>query len=164
MIDLKSNPLSRYTHSIKELVKDLKNYEFNGYRSVLFARNKDDAEQIKRTLKEYELDYKIETPLCLSQTNSCIVPLEFASGFVLPNEKIFIVGTYDFLPRKAKENKLRVSRANVFTVPKIGDYVVHSFHGIGVCEGVQKLSGNFGTKDYVVVRYRDDDRLYVPID
>ena len=164
VIDLKSNPLSRYTHSIKELVKDLKNYEFNGYRSILFARNKDDAEQIKRTLKEYEIDYKIETPLCLSQTNSCIVPLEFASGFVLPNEKIFIVGTYDFLPRKAKENKLRASRANVFTVPKIGDYVVHSFHGIGVCEGVQKLSGNFGTKDYVVVRYRDDDRLYVPID
>lgn len=164
VLNLKSIPVARYTHNFKDLVKDLKKYDFDGYRNILFARNMSDAENLQKNLLNYDIDYPIMQSGDISTLNDCILPFEFASGFILPNEKIFVVGTYDFLARKPKENKLRASRANVFSVPKIGDYVVHSFHGIGLCEGVQKLSGNFGTKDYVVVRYRDDDRLYVPID
>lgn len=164
VIQLKSNALSRYTHNLKELALDLKSNDYNGYRNILFARNEEDAKNIQAKLRDYDIEYRIENSVNLSTSNDVIIPREFASGFILPNEKIFVVGTYDFLPRKAKENKLRASRSNVFSVPKVGDYVVHSFHGVGLCEGVQKLSGRFGTKDYVVVRYRDDDRLYVPID
>jgi len=164
LLNVNSSPLSRYTHSIKDLALDLKKYDFNGYRNILFARNEEDAKKTQKTLTNYDIEYKVNKPIAMSVCNDVIVPREFASGFALPDEKILVVGTYDFLPRQLKENKLRASRANVFSVPKIGDYVVHSFHGIGVCEGVQKLSGNFGTKDYVVVRYRDNDRLYVPID
>ena len=165
ILNLNCNPVSRYTHSHKDLAHDIKNYDFNGYRCVLFARSAQDALNIKRELLDYDIDYQIlDKPMSLSTCNSCILTKEFASGFVLPNEKFVVFGTYDFLPRKQQENKLRASRAHVFSVPKVGDYVVHSYHGIGVCEGVQKLSGNFGTKDYVVVRYRDDDKLYVPID
>lgn len=164
VLNIKSSPLSRYTHSIKDLALDLKKNDFDGYRNILFARNREDAKRIQSTLTNYEIEYPIKNAKALSTLNDSILEEEFASGFILPEEKICVIGTYDFLPRKMKENKLRASRANVFSVPKIGDFVVHSFHGIGVCEGVQKLSGNFGTKDYVVVRYRDNDKLYVPID
>jgi len=164
ILEIKSSPLSRYTHSIKDLAIDLKKNDFNGFRNILFARSKEDAKKTQQNLTNFDVEYKIGSKLSLSTANDCILEAEFASGFILPEEKICVIGTYDFLPRKTKENKLRAARGNVFSVPKIGDYVVHSFHGIGVCEGVQKLSGNFGTKDYVVVRYRDNDRLYVPID
>ena len=156
--------VSRYTHNLALLAKDLKKYDFDGYRSILFAKTQQDAEYLKKTLLNSGVEYDISNPDKLSETNSSIIPKEFASGFILPDEKIFVLGTYDILPRKAKENKLKVQRSNVFSIPKVGDYVVHSFHGIGICEGVTKLSGNFGTKDYVVVRYRDGDKLYVPID
>ncbi len=163
VFEIKSNPVSRYTHSIKDLAKDLKAYDYNGYRNMLFAGSGASAREIKRQLNDYGVEYDIGGEK-MSEISDAILPLEFASGFILVNEKIAVFGTYDFLPRKAATNKLHASRQNVFSVPKVGDYVVHSFHGIGICEGVQKLSGNFGTKDYVVVRYRDDDRLYVPID
>ncbi len=163
VLELKSNPISRYTHSIKDFAKDLKTYDFNGYRNILLAGDGDRADTIKKQLLDYDIDYP-KASGNLSVLDDSILPIEFASGFVLVKEKIAVFGTYDFLPRKSVQSKLKVSRQNVFSVPKVGDYVVHSFHGIGVCEGVQKLSGNFGMKDYVVVRYRDDDRLYVPID
>lgn len=164
VLNIKSSPVSRYTHNLALLTKDLKKYDFDGYRSILFAKTQQDAEYLKKTLLNSGVEYDISNPDKLSETNSSIIPKEFASGFILPDEKIFVLGTYDILPRKAKENKLKVQRSNVFSIPKVGDYVVHSFHGIGICEGVTKLSGNFGTKDYVVVRYRDGDKLYVPID
>lgn len=164
ILNIKSSPVSRYTHNLSLLAKDLKKYDFEGYRNILFARNKQDADFLQKTLQNSGVEYPVSIPTSLSFSNDCIVPFEFASGFILPDQKIFVLGTYDILPRKAKENKLRTQRSNVFSIPKVGDYVVHSFHGIGVCEGVTKLSGNFGTKDYVVVRYRDNDKLYVPID
>lgn len=164
ILNIKSSPVSRYTHNLSLLAKDLKKYDFDGYRSILFAGTNQDAEYLKKTLLNSGVELEIANPETLSQSNSCLVPFLFASGFILPDEKIFVLGTYDILPRKAKENKLKIQRSNVFSIPKVGDYVVHSFHGIGICEGVTKLSGNFGTKDYVVVRYRDGDKLYVPID
>lgn len=164
VLNVKSSPVSRYTHNLQLLAKDLKKYNFDGFRTVLFARNNHDAQFLQTTLLNANLEIAVESPECLSKSNSAIIPKEFASGFILQDEKIVVLGTYDILPRKAKENKLKVGRQNVFKVPKVGDYVVHSFHGIGICEGVTKLSGNFGTKDFIVVGYRDNDKLYVPVD
>ena len=48
---------------------------------------------------------------------------------------------------------------------KRDDYVVHDIHGIGLCEGIQKITSPSGeVKDYVVVLYKNGDKLYVPAD
>lgn len=47
---------------------------------------------------------------------------------------------------------------------KTGDYVVHEQYGIGVCEGSDRITVNGITRDYVVLRYRDGGKLFVPID
>lgn len=165
ILNLKSMPVTRYSHNLALLAADLKRNDFEGYRNIIFAMDKENASYVQKLLRQHDVEYDIvSNAKSLSEADDSILPYEFASGFILPEEKIAVFVTYDILPRKPKENKLRASRSNVFSVPKVGDYVVHSFHGIGICEGVTKLSGNFGTKDYVVVRYRDDDRLYVPID
>ncbi|MCM1194672.1 MAG: transcription-repair coupling factor, partial [Firmicutes bacterium] len=50
-------------------------------------------------------------------------------------------------------------------------YLLYAFaksydvHGIGLCEGIQKITSSDGeVKDYVVVLYKNGDRLYVPAD
>ncbi|MGD9947106.1 MAG: transcription-repair coupling factor [Desulfobulbus sp.] len=45
-----------------------------------------------------------------------------------------------------------------------GDCVVHRDHGIGVFQGMvnMEISGQQG--DYLLIGYRDDDKLYVPVD
>lgn len=45
----------------------------------------------------------------------------------------------------------------------IGDYVVHSAHGIGVYEGINKLDVQGIVKDYIKIRYAGSDILYVPV-
>ncbi|MFT8888500.1 MAG: transcription-repair coupling factor [Ethanoligenens sp.] len=44
-----------------------------------------------------------------------------------------------------------------------GDYVVHSAHGIGVYEGIHKLTVQGVIKDYIKIRYAGKDTLYVPV-
>src|SRR5699024_8335875 len=47
---------------------------------------------------------------------------------------------------------------------KIGDYVVHRNHGIGKYVGIDTLKVNKLHKDYLLIQYSGDDKLYVPID
>ena len=46
----------------------------------------------------------------------------------------------------------------------VGDYVVHVENGIGVYQGIKKLKVDGCEKDFLLIEYQDEDKLYVPID
>lgn len=165
IVTIKSNPTSRYSHSHTEFAKTVKNLLYNNQKVFIFAENKENAKSLEKMLENFEVYLDIvDNPKF--NDNSCIIPSVLPYGFVLPGEHIVVFGTYDIYAKKSEQSKSSylVNRKAVFSVPKVGDYVVHSFHGIGICEGVTKLDSKFGSKDFVVVRYRDNDKLFVPID
>ncbi len=45
----------------------------------------------------------------------------------------------------------------------VGDYVVHTGHGIGVFEGIVKRDMHGVLKDYIKIRYAGTDMLFVPV-
>ncbi len=88
------------------------------------------------------------------------------NGFTYPNEK-FMIFTYG-KPTNSANNKRRKSfkAADVIrTLEELtrGDYVVHSVHGIGIFEGIQKMEVSGLVKDYIKVKYAKGDTLYVPV-
>ena len=46
----------------------------------------------------------------------------------------------------------------------IGDYVVHVTHGIGIYKGIKTLTKNGLKKDYIMLEYKDADKLYIPVE
>lgn len=46
----------------------------------------------------------------------------------------------------------------------IGDYVVHIAHGIGIYKGIKTLTKNGLKKDYLTIEYKDEDKLYIPVE
>ncbi|MHB9036177.1 MAG: transcription-repair coupling factor [Armatimonadota bacterium] len=62
-------------------------------------------------------------------------------------------------PRKASHEGIAVS--SVLDL-KEGDYVVHVNHGIGYYRGVHKLTNNGVEREYLLLEYAHDDKLYVP--
>lgn len=47
---------------------------------------------------------------------------------------------------------------------KIGDYVVHMNHGIGRYMGIERLKVQEVERDYLIIKYSDDGKLYIPVD
>ena len=161
VFNFKTIPVQRYTHNLKEFSVDVKAYKIKGYKIFVFAGNAEQAESASNVLISHDIEIaknKAKTIFDESSVLSC----GYYSGFVLPEEKVVVFGTYDIFPKKRQASKLKISKDNVFSVPKVGDYVVHHIHGIGLCEGVTQLTGSFGTKDYVVIKYYGGDTLYVP--
>ncbi len=57
------------------------------------------------------------------------------------------------------------SRARAFLADlSVGDYVVHVHHGVGQYMGLRTEIVDEVTREYLYLRYREGDRLYVPVD
>ena len=46
----------------------------------------------------------------------------------------------------------------------VGDYVVHANYGIGLFEGIEAVTVDGVTRDYITIRYAGTDKLFVPCD
>ena len=45
-----------------------------------------------------------------------------------------------------------------------GDYIVHYVHGIGIYQGIKTLKKNGMERDYIMLEYKNRDKLYVPVE
>ena len=97
------------------------------------------------------------------RVNILVDPLYMGACFA--DDKLLILGSNEsrFVRKKDKTwQKQMVKITDRFTLPEVGEYVVHATHGIGVCEGVTKLTIGTAKRDYVVVSYQNNDKVYVP--
>ncbi|MGA6926121.1 MAG: transcription-repair coupling factor [Desulfosarcina sp.] len=91
-----------------------------------------------------------------------------SSGFVWPADDLAVVTEAEvFGPRTRRPARSpKTVRTELLEVSdlKQGDLVVHDEHGIGRYEGLVKLDLEGIVNDFLLIVYRDDDRLYLPVD
>ncbi|NCB06361.1 MAG: DEAD/DEAH box helicase, partial [Clostridia bacterium] len=66
--------------------------------------------------------------------------------------------------QRAKHKYSAGERIASFTDLKVGDYVVHESHGVGIYQGVTQMSSDGVKRDYLLIQYAGNDKLYVPTD
>ncbi|MGM0651429.1 MAG: transcription-repair coupling factor, partial [Bacillota bacterium] len=88
-------------------------------------------------------------------------------GFIIPALQLAVLNERNLLPLKKKKRRLKQDqgiRLSDYRELNAGDYVVHEQHGIGRYTGLDTLEVGGGTRDYLVLKYRGTDRLYIPVD
>ena len=96
-----------------------------------------------------------------------IIESSFDEGFIY-NDLIAITSNELFINNsqsKKYKTKFKYS-AKITDINKleVGDYVVHSLHGIGIYNGIKTLSTGGVDKDYIEVLYQGTDKLYIPVE
>lgn len=66
--------------------------------------------------------------------------------------------------RRSRRPKSKGEAIRSFADVTTGDYVVHESHGIGKFTGVEQLTVQGVTQDYLKVKYAGTDLLYIPVD
>jgi len=94
-----------------------------------------------------------------------VAPLE--RGVVVPGAKVAILAEADFTGRRRAHRPAR-ARARptdgFFDDLAPGDYVVHRQHGVARYAGMVTRTVNGASRDYLLLEYRGDDKLYLPSD
>ncbi len=88
-----------------------------------------------------------------------------SDGFEIPSQR-FILITHRYIAadrkRLKKKNKKGQEIGSLDELKK-GDYVVHEAHGIGIFDGINRITNGGVTKDYIKIKYAKSDVLYVPV-
>ena len=66
--------------------------------------------------------------------------------------------------RKRLHSKNQGQQLQYFSDIKAGDYVVHKVHGIGRYIGVENVEVSGVHRDYLLLAYAGEDKLYVPVE
>ena len=88
-----------------------------------------------------------------------------SSGFEIPSSH-FILVTHRYIAGERKRKKHYAKKGQEIgslDQLKLGDYVVHEIHGIGVFDGINRITNDKVTKDYIKIKYAKSDVLYVPV-
>jgi len=88
-------------------------------------------------------------------------------GFVAPGLGLAVVGEQEVAGRRRAHrspSRRRDESGLNYADLGLGDYVVHHRHGIGRFEGLVSITMTGVERDYLIIGYASEDRLYVPTD
>lgn len=156
-----------YNNSFELLVKDMLRYKKNGSRVVLLSGSRTRAKRLAQDLQEQELTaFYSEDPMREVQPGEimtcygCVL-----KGFEYPLLKFIVIAESDIFGREKKKKKHKKryegQKINDFNDLKVGDYVVHETHGLGIYRGIEKVEVEKVVKDYMKIEYRDGGNLYI---
>ncbi|MCI9245852.1 MAG: transcription-repair coupling factor [Clostridia bacterium] len=153
---------------LEMLLSDLKIYQKEKKKIILLAGNELSSKKVCDILKEHEMNYHYEANLeqDIKQGEILVTLGGLSSGFENTDIGLVVIsmeGSFEVQPKRKKlTNNFKQAEKIVFADLKQGDFVVHQTHGIGQFVGVNTITADNITKDYIKIQYRNDDMLYVP--
>ena len=138
------------------------------YTTVVTAGTEKAAKQLAEDLTDagYKAIYYSLVPAEFPKGHVCVLPGNFSAGVQFRDSKFLIISQGSRAAGKLRKRLRAKNAANAFhSLDELhkGDYVVHSLHGIGIFEGIEKMTVTGVTKDYLKIKYAKGDALYVPV-
>ncbi|MEQ6377528.1 transcription-repair coupling factor [Bacillaceae bacterium S4-13-56] len=170
IVNVSCRAMQQFHGQMNVLQNEMKRWEKGGFSVLFLAPNEERAEKIQSVLEDYGMKVHItngEPTFPLKTPTIQIGRLE--SGYELPMHKLAVI-TEQELFKKQSQRKVRkkkisnAERIKSYQELKVGDYVVHTDHGIGRYVGIETLEIKGNHKDYMLIKYSGNDKLYVPID
>ncbi len=143
-IVIEAKSIEKYDNDKERFIKDIVNN-----KGILYTTN----DKLMKELKKVNNSLKIEK-------------YTLNSGFIYKNNYFYsefdLINTYkskELIKEKSYGDKiLSIDGIN------IGDYVVHRKSGIGIYKGITTIEKNGMKKDYLLIEYKGNDKLYMPVE
>ena len=167
MVMFRTPPVDSFGGKFELLVAGLDEWQHEGKR-VLVCCN--DVEQTADVLTQRGLSNVIRAAgeVDLQRGAVVVAPMDISGGFAFPSaDLVCLTGREIYGWRKLRRPEEPTYRRG-FSLVSLrelheGDYVVHINHGIAVYKGLSKQTVGGMERDYLVLEYAENDKLYVPV-
>ncbi len=152
-IDFKTKNFNSFLLNLQEL--EIAMQPFKEKQIYLCLDNAGTVSAIKKIFDETHVKYSTNK----NEKGIILTSLKIPYNICFEDDDKFYIGSTNFAHKKETKE---VTKRMVKYLPKAGEYVVHSTHGIGKCEGVVNLFAGGVEKEFFKLSYRGGDTLYVP--
>ncbi len=167
-IHVDARNINSYNNSFELLVKDLKNYKKNGYKVVILTASKTRASRLADDIRGYDIEafYSDDMERELKKGEIMVTVGSIHKGFEYPYLKYVVISQSDIFGKERKKktkkrNKYSGEKIAGFSDLKVGDYIVHENHGMGIYRGIEKIEVDKIAKDYIKIEYANGGNLYI---
>ena len=148
--------LPSYAQKPSDFVDDMRRFRKERYEVLLTASSDVRLQRMEEILRE----------------NGCppahLVKAPFTQGFESKTLGMAVITETELFSRQSKRSHRRLYKEGEkiarFMDLRAGDYVVHITQGIGRYLGVERLTIGDTARDYLLIQYAGEDKLYLPVD
>ena len=163
-IEIQSRSTRKFHGNLRDFANELKSQ--TKAQKIVVVNSQGIAERLTEILHDYEANLP---------KNALLVG-DLSSGFEIPALDIVVQTETDlfgestqteFQRPKVKDQKSKTKLGafiSDFRDLKPGDYVVHVDHGIGRFEGLQMIESQGAQREFMLLTYADNARLFVPVE
>jgi transcription-repair coupling factor (superfamily II helicase) len=177
--EISSRPSARFHGNVVACLSDVKSQLASGGRVFLTAASTGEIERFADICREYEVPYVLgeseeaaagfTAESAQESAGMLLIRAPFAEGVAFPDANLTLYGhadLFDVTPTAERpSHKIRTSGFfSDFAELKPGDFVVHVDHGIGQFEGLRQIASDGHRGEFMLLRYAEDARLYVPLE
>ncbi|MGL4848497.1 MAG: transcription-repair coupling factor [Clostridium sp.] len=171
IVSLKQITLHGYQGQLDLLIEDIKSKKEAGYKTLILSGTRTRGERLVSVLRDRDIESVYKDDVDGIQFGEVVITFgNLLKGFEYPEQKVCVISDKDVFGeakrklKKKPKNKKGVSKITSFTELKIGDFVVHVNHGIGVYKGIKQIDVGGIKRDYLDIVYQKGDKLYIPVD
>jgi len=168
VVNFPGKAMRSFLGNLEALAEEIRHWRKSGYAVVLLVSSHHRAQQLLSSLRDHRVDafYTGSLEGHVRSGNVVIAAGNLGGGFELPGCRLVVVTEADVYGQRRKPRRewKQSERLAPFVDLKVGDYVVHVNHGIGRYLGVTPLNIGGIQKEYLLVKYAGEDKLYVPVD
>ena len=154
---------------IERMLRRVQQLRRDHYRILILVSSKERGQRLLELLREEDVPAVYVDQLGKElQVGNCVITTgALETGFEYPAFKLSVITELELYGRPRKKTRAPKVEEGLRIAPhelREGDYVVHINHGIGQYMGIEQLEVDNRRKDYLLIRYAGQDRLYVPVD
>ena len=124
-----------------------------GNTVYICCENAEQVYRLKKVLKPHE--------------NQHVFSQELSRGFRFPEAGIAVYTDHQiysrYKPRRTFQKFAHEELPKTVDHLSLGDFLVHQDYGIGVYQGLQKVTQRTGEYECIVIEYQDGDKVFVPL-
>lgn len=135
---------------------------------TILLRKPEQAEYLLKNLRDRNVPVTYRPVMLSVAEGDVVITLgQLSEGVVFPEARTVVLTEAEvFGRRRGFVVRTGTQTEQVGEQPELrpGDYVVHLDHGVGVYKGLTTLTVDGVTREYALVQYAGQDRLYIPAD
>ena len=146
----------------------------DGTRVYITAHNAGQAERMAELLEGFTVKIKSGGQAIIGNKGAddarqvTILKGSLSSGFRLASEAIAVITEEEIFGERIKRRPVTSHKLDSLLTQlrdlNEGDAVVHALHGIGIYRGLERVTSDGISNDFLFLEYRDGDKLYLPVD
>lgn len=156
-------PVINYNGNMELLSNELDYFLQRKFFVTIFADSDVNCVNLFKNLSNLKLPVKIVK--VIDNCEDGVINISPASLYRSVNflkERVSLISINEIYNKKINEKVNQTKKKNAFYLPKVGEWVVHNTFGVGICDGIERLKFGNVEKDYIILRYKNDDKYFLP--